>query len=32
MSGTPYLIVYTIAEDAVYVLRVLHGAQEWPLT
>ena len=27
---TPYLIVYRIAEDAVKILRVIHGAQSWP--
>ncbi len=26
----PYLIVYHVAADAVVVLRVLHGAMQWP--
>ena len=30
ISGTPYVAVYTITEATVRVLRVLHGAQEWP--
>ncbi|MCD7059640.1 type II toxin-antitoxin system RelE/ParE family toxin [Pelagibacterium xiamenense] len=31
ISGTPYVVVYAVAED-VTVLRVLHGAQRWPET
>ena len=30
VSGTPYLIPYTVADDAVVILRVLHEAQQWP--
>jgi addiction module RelE/StbE family toxin len=26
----PYRIVYRIEEDVVVVLRVIHGAQQWP--
>lgn len=29
-SGLPYLAVYRIQEDAVEILRILHGAQIWP--
>ncbi|HZR56637.1 MAG TPA: type II toxin-antitoxin system RelE/ParE family toxin [Terriglobales bacterium] len=29
-TGLPYLAVYRIAKDVVEILRVLHGAQEWP--
>jgi toxin ParE1/3/4 len=28
---TPYLVVYRIEAPAVVVLRVLHGAQRWPV-
>ncbi len=28
--GLPHLVVYRIREDGVEVLRVLHGAQQWP--
>ncbi|XAZ26357.1 type II toxin-antitoxin system RelE/ParE family toxin (plasmid) [Sinorhizobium sp. B11] len=28
--GTPYVAAYAVAESSVRVLRVLHGAQEWP--
>lgn len=30
IAGTPYLIVYRIGLDTIDVLRVLHGAQQWP--
>ena len=30
IGGTPYLAAYAITEARVRVLRVLHGAQEWP--
>lgn len=30
VSGTPYIAAYTVTETAVRILRVLHGAQEWP--
>jgi len=32
ITGTPYLVPYTVFQplDAVVVLRVLHGAREWP--
>lgn len=28
--GTPYVVVYRIETAAVVILRVLHGAQQWP--
>jgi plasmid stabilization system protein ParE len=27
---TPYLVIYEHAGEAVHILRVLHGAQQWP--
>jgi toxin ParE1/3/4 len=30
MSPLPYIVVYKVREDAVYVVRILHGAQQWP--
>lgn len=32
IQGTPYLVPYTVYQplDAVVILRVLHGAREWP--
>lgn len=32
IDGTPYVAAYAITETAVRILRVLHGAQEWPDT
>jgi len=29
-SGLPYIIVYRIEGQAVDILRVYHGAQDWP--
>lgn len=29
---TPYIVAYTVIGDAVVILDVLHGAQEWPDT
>ncbi|OWV92705.1 addiction module toxin RelE [Rhizobium sp. R72] len=28
--GTPYVAPYAVTETRVRILRVLHGAQEWP--
>lgn len=30
IPGTPYLVVYRLSATTVDVLRVLHGAQQWP--
>lgn len=30
IMGTPYVAVYRLGEDAVLILRVLHGARQWP--
>ena len=31
VSGTPYVVVYTISDEAiVQVLAVMHAAQKWP--
>ena len=29
-EGLPYLAIYRIRADAVEILRILHGAQNWP--
>jgi toxin ParE1/3/4 len=29
-SPLPYIVVYSVREDAIYVVRILHGAQQWP--
>jgi toxin ParE1/3/4 len=30
VPGTAYLVAYRITENAVHVLAILHGAQQWP--
>ncbi|HEV7220504.1 MAG: type II toxin-antitoxin system RelE/ParE family toxin [Terriglobales bacterium] len=29
-AGLPYLAVYRVNKNTVEILRILHGAQEWP--
>jgi toxin ParE1/3/4 len=30
VSGTPYLVPYRVVGDEVRILRVYHGARQWP--
>ena len=30
VTGTPYLVPYTVANDEIVILRILHGGQQWP--
>jgi toxin ParE1/3/4 len=30
VAGLPYVVVYLLADERVVILRVLHGAQDWP--
>jgi plasmid stabilization system protein ParE len=30
INGTPYVAAYAVTDTTVRILRVLHGAQEWP--
>jgi toxin ParE1/3/4 len=30
ISPLPYLVVYAVQGDVVFVVRILHGAQQWP--
>ena len=30
MPSLPYIIVYQVTSDILHVVRILHGAQEWP--
>lgn len=32
INDTPYVAAYAITESTIRILRVLHGAQEWPDT
>ena len=29
LSPLPYIVVYTVRGDVIYVTRILHGAQRW---
>ncbi len=31
INGTPYVAAYAVTQSAVRILRVLHGAREWPV-
>ena len=30
VAGTPYMLIYEVAADHVWIIRVHHGAQDWP--
>ena len=30
VPGTSFIVAYRILEDAIHVLAILHGAQQWP--
>lgn len=30
ISRTPYIVAYRIKENAIHILRVLHGSRRWP--
>lgn len=30
LTGIPYFIVYRIAGNSIEIIRILHGAQQWP--
>ena len=30
ITRTPYIVAYTVAHDSVTILRILHGARQWP--
>ena len=30
VSGTPYIVAYRVSGEVVQIIRVLHGAQQWP--
>lgn len=30
LSPLPYVVVYTVRGDLIYITRILHGAQLWP--
>jgi len=30
VAGTPYLVIYRVKNDRLEILRVFHGARQWP--
>jgi len=30
ITGTPYIAAYRVVDDMIVILRVLHGARQWP--
>ena len=30
VGSLPYVVVYTVSEDVIHVVRILPGAQKWP--
>lgn len=30
LAPLPYIVVYTVRADVIFVVRILHGAQQWP--
>lgn len=30
LSPLPYIVVYTVGGDMIHIVRILHGAQQWP--
>ena len=30
LSPLPYVVVYTVRGEVIYIARILHGAQRWP--
>lgn len=30
LSPLPYIVIYKVVEETIFVVRILHGAQKWP--
>ena len=30
VSGTPFIIIYTVRQNTIFILRILHAARKWP--
>jgi toxin ParE1/3/4 len=30
VARTPYIVIYQIADEVVEILRIIHGARQWP--
>jgi toxin ParE1/3/4 len=31
LSPLPYVVVYAVRGEVIYIVRILHGGQQWPL-
>ena len=30
LAPLPYVVIYQIVDESLYIVRILHGAQDWP--
>jgi toxin ParE1/3/4 len=30
LPSLPYILIYTVSDDLIHIVRILHGAQRWP--
>jgi toxin ParE1/3/4 len=30
LSPLPYMLVYAVRDEVIFIVRILHGAQQWP--
>lgn len=30
VASLPWIVVYTVGDEAIHIVRILHGAQRWP--
>lgn len=30
VSGTPFIVIYQVQHDIIFIVRVIHGARKWP--
>jgi toxin ParE1/3/4 len=30
VSSTPFIVIYQVRDEAIFILRILHGARKWP--
>lgn len=30
LTRLPYIVVYKVVDDVIFIVRILHGAQKWP--
>ena len=30
ITGSPYIVIYTVIQNTIYIVRIFHGAKKWP--